>query len=133
MSTFSHDLRVARMVWNGVPNLTDAAWVPLKAPLWISLMPSSLASLAQKLRPAARNLSRASAHEKFLNESSEDKAVNDFEMKHKTVKRDQLTRLNSNLNKELEGSQGESSSLTTSIWASATRLRCSSARRRSSF
>jgi hypothetical protein len=50
---------------------------------------------------------QSSAHEKFMNESSEDKAVKDAEMKHKTVKRDQLTRLNSNLNKELEGTQGE--------------------------
>ena len=74
-----------------------------------------------------------SAHEKALSESSEDKAVNDIEMKHKTVKWDQLTRLNSKLNKELEGSQVESPSMTASIWASATRLRCSSARRRSSL
>lgn len=50
---------------------------------------------------------QASAHEKFMNESSEDKAVKEAEMKHKTVKRDQLTRLNSNLNKELEMTQGE--------------------------
>jgi len=48
-----------------------------------------------------------SAHEKFMNESSEDKAVKEAEMKHKTVKRDQLTRLNSNLNKELEMTQKE--------------------------
>ena len=38
-------------------------------------------------------------------EFSEDKAVNDIEMKRKTVQRE-LTRLNPNLNKELEGSQG---------------------------
>jgi chromosome segregation ATPase len=50
---------------------------------------------------------QASAHEKFMNESSEDKAVKEAEMKHKTVKRDQLTRLNTNLNKELEMTQGE--------------------------
>lgn len=50
---------------------------------------------------------QASSHEKFMNESSEDKAVKEAEMKHKTVKRDQLTRLNSNLNKELEMTQGE--------------------------
>ena len=50
---------------------------------------------------------QSSAHEKFMNESSEDKAVKDAEMKHKTVKTDQLTRLNSNVNKELEGTQGE--------------------------
>ena len=113
VSISGHDLRVARIIRNGVSSLTDAVWVPVKAPMWISLMPSSLISLGQKLRPAARNLSRLlSAHEKFLNESSEDKAVNDIEMKRKTVQRE-LTRLNSNLKKELEGSQGESSSLTT--------------------
>jgi len=50
---------------------------------------------------------QASAHEKFMNESSEDKAVKEAEMKHKTVKRDQLTRLNVNLNKELEMTQAE--------------------------
>jgi len=50
---------------------------------------------------------QASAHEKFMNETSEDKAVKEAEMKHKTVKRDQLTRLNTNLNKELEMTQGE--------------------------
>jgi len=50
---------------------------------------------------------QASAHEKFMTESSEDKAVKEAEMKHKTVKRDQLTRLNVNLNKELEMTQAE--------------------------
>jgi len=50
---------------------------------------------------------QAAAHEKFMNESSEDKAVKDAEMKHKTVKREQLTRLNTNLKKELEMTQGE--------------------------
>jgi len=50
---------------------------------------------------------QASSHEKFMNESAEDKAVKDAEMKHKTVKRDQLTRLNTNLNKELDMTQGE--------------------------
>jgi len=50
---------------------------------------------------------QASSHEKFMNESAEDKAVKDAEMKHKTVKRDQLTRLNTNLGKELDMTQGE--------------------------
>merc|ERR550537_1364761 len=40
---------------------------------------------------------QAAAHEKFMNESGEDK----------TVKREQLTRLNTNLKKELEMTQGE--------------------------
>jgi predicted nucleic acid-binding Zn-ribbon protein len=50
---------------------------------------------------------QASAHEKFMNESSEDKAVKEAEMKHKQGKRDNLQRLNHNLGKELEMTQGE--------------------------
>ena len=70
-----------------------------------------------------------------MNETSEDKVVKEAERKHKNVQRDQLTRLNTNLNKELEMTQGELDvglayydKLTLDL-ASATKIMCSSARR----
>merc|ERR1719163_118256 len=49
----------------------------------------------------------ASSHEKFMNETTEDKAVKDTELKHKQDKKDQTTEITRNLKKELELTQEE--------------------------
>lgn len=49
----------------------------------------------------------ASSHEQFMNETNEDKAVKDTELKHKQGKKDQTSEITRNLKKELELTQEE--------------------------
>jgi len=50
---------------------------------------------------------QATAHQKFMDETTEDKEVKEVEMKHKQNKKDQLTEVTRNLKKELDLTQKE--------------------------
>lgn len=50
---------------------------------------------------------QATAHQKFMDETTEDKEVKEVEMKHKEGKKDQLTEVTRNLKKELDLTQKE--------------------------